>query len=251
MRTASRLLRAVAVLLAALPLPIVRAEAPPAEPVVPPSPPLFFAYQSAPGPGVLSLQDIGPDEGTGGRQIRATLTQNGYCYSGSGTTLPLEQTPPYTTLITFTLVKLRGPSLVFQGKMISGITVSGQGTYHRAGQPEKKVGWSIVLGPAPSGIRGGATAGPIFPHEIPGVENRRPLANALLIIQSAQDGKEVARQRTDANGRFQIPLPPGAYRVVPLPPNPKAVLPRAEPFKVSVQQGEFPELVIDYETGIR
>jgi hypothetical protein len=244
MRTASRLLRAAAVLVAALPLPIVRAEdAPP--------PPLFFAYQSAPGPGVLGLQDIGPDEGTGGRLIRATLTQNGYCYSGSGITLPLEQTPPYTTLITFTLVKLRGPSLVFQGKLISGVTVSGQGTYHRAGHPEKTVGWNIVLAPARSGIRGVATAGPIFPHEIPGVENRRPLANALLLIQSAQDGKEVARQRTDANGRFQIPLPPGVYRVVPLPPNPKAVLPRAEPFKVSVRQGEFPELVIDYETGIR
>jgi hypothetical protein len=203
---------------------------------------------------VLSLQEIGPDEATGGRQITVVLTQNGYCYSGSGVMVPLDQTPPYRTLITFSLAKLRSPSLVFEGELISGITLSGQGTYHRDGRPEKTVGWSILLaaGPAAStGIRGVAMAGPIFPHEIPGVENRRPLANALLIIQAGEGGREIARQRTDANGRFQIPLPPGAYRVVPLPPDRKAALPRAAPFQVSVQQGEFAELVIDYETGIR
>jgi hypothetical protein len=247
MRIALHLFVAQVAVLAALPLSLARAE---------PSPSslLFFTYQSAQGPGVLSLEDVGPGAATGSRQIWVTLTQNGYCSSGPGTTRPLEQTAPYRTLITFTLAKLHGPSYVYQGTLISGITLSGQGTYHRDGKPEKSVGWSVVLGVGPaasSGIRGIATAGPIFPHEIPGVENRRPLANALLIVQAGGSGKEVARQRTDANGRFQMPLRPGTYRVVPLPPDRKAPLPRAEAFMVVVQQGEYTELVIDYETGIR
>lgn len=247
MRTASRLSLALAMLVAALPFRIARAE-----PTL--SPPLFFTYHSSQGPGVLSLQEIGPDQTTGGQQIVAVLTQNGCCYSGSGITVPLEQTPPYRTRITFSLAKLRSPSLVFEGELISGITLSGEGTYHRDGRPEKTVGWSIVLGGGPaasSGIRGVAMAGPIFPHEIPGVENRRPLANALLIVQAAEGGRELVRQRTDANGRFQIPLPPGAYRVVPLPPERKALMPFAAPFQVAVRQGEFAELVIDYQTGLK
>jgi hypothetical protein len=242
MRSAYRLLLVLAAAFAALPLPVARAGE---------APPLLFTYHDSGGQGVLAIQDAGPDEATGGQQIKVTLTKGGVRHTGSGVTLQLEQGPPYTTLITFSLTRWRGLNYFFQGKMISGITLSGSGTYHITGYPEKSAKWSIVLGApgAASGIRGVAMAGPIYPHEIPGVINEKPLADALIVVEG-ETGKEVARQRTDANGRFQIPLAPGTYRVVPLPPG-RPVFPRAEPFQVVVRPGEFKELIIDYNTGIR
>src|ERR671930_1781747 len=117
-------------------------------PSTPPAPPpTVFTYHDSDGQGRLTLTDVGPDEATGGRQIKIGLTQNGLSYYGSGFTLPLETTPPYKTLISFTLVSARtGNSFHFAGTTISGITLSGSGTYHRAGVPERKANWSIVLG---------------------------------------------------------------------------------------------------------
>lgn len=101
-----------------------------------------------------------------------------------------------------------------------------------------------------SGLRGLARQGPINPVEQPGVPNKRPLPNALITVQTT-GGREVARARTDGEGRFEIRLSPGAYRVVPLPPDPQNILPRAEPFAVTVRARQFTALVIDYDTGIR
>lgn len=110
-------------------------------------PPTLFTYRDADGPGTLSLTDLGPDSATGGRQIKVSLTQNGVTYSGSGFTLPLETRLPFKTLISFALVSARtGISYHFQGTTISGITLSGSGTYHRPGVPERADSWSIVLG---------------------------------------------------------------------------------------------------------
>ena len=76
-----------------------------------------------------------------------------------------------------------------------------------------------AAGRAPkSGIQGVAVAGPIMPVERPGVKNTRPLAGAIITVQPAGGGREIARQAADAQGRFVIALPPGKYRVVPLPP---------------------------------
>jgi len=44
------------------------------------------------------------------------------------------------------LVSPSGRSYFFQGTTISGITFSGQGTYHRVGFPQQKYEWNIVLG---------------------------------------------------------------------------------------------------------
>jgi hypothetical protein len=228
--------------------PVVHAQGQPADP------PMVFTYRDTDGQGTLSLQDLGPDEATGGRQVKVLLQQQGVSFLGSGITLQLESGSPFTTLITFSLASPWGVSYYFQGKIISGITVSGQGTYHRTGYPESKDSWNIVLGgpqPQSSGIRGVAMAGPIYPVEQPGVPNTRPLPNALITVQPPNGGPEIARQRTDANGRFQIGLPAGTYRLVPLPPEPGAVLPYANPRMVSVPAGQYVELVINYDTGIR
>jgi hypothetical protein len=138
------------------------------QPAAPANPPLVFAYHDAQGNGSFTMLDVGPDSGTGGRQIKVTLTQNGRSYYGSGISFPLETTSPYTTLVSFTLVSVRtGISFHFSGKTISGITLSGSGIYTRSGVPEQKADWNIVLGgggggtTGPSALRGLAEAGPI------------------------------------------------------------------------------------------
>jgi hypothetical protein len=251
-----RLCLALLSLLALLSTPPARAQGPS---IVAPGQPMVFTYSDSQGSGRFSLQDAGADEATGGRLIKISLTQNNFSYYGSGFTLPLETTSPYTTLISFTLVSARtGISFQFQGKLISGITVSADGTYHRAGVPERRSRWNIVLAggggggtTGPSAIRGVAMAGPIYPVEIPGVPNTRPLAGAVLTLQPVNGGAEIARVRADGEGRFQIPIAPGTYLLVPLPPDPAAFLPRGIPVVVTVRPGGFTDITVDYDTGIR
>jgi hypothetical protein len=219
---------------------------------------LVFTYNDAEGQGRLTLVESGPDEPTGGQLIKIGLTQNGYSYTGSGISLPLETISPFRTLLSFSLVSAQtGLSFHFSGTMISGITVSADGTYHRAGTPERRARWNIVLGGGggglvgPSAITGVAIAGPIFPVERPGVPNSRPLPRAIITLQPAGGGPEITRVTADENGRFQLPIAPGTYLVVPLPPQPGAVLPRGIPQTIVVKPGGFTELVVEYDTGIR
>jgi hypothetical protein len=107
---------------------------------------MVVTYRDADGSGRMEIQDLGPDNATGGHQILVRLTQNGVTYSGSGITYQLEQNMPFRTLITFTLVAPSGRSYFFQGTTASGITFSGQGTYHRVGFPQQKFEWNFVLG---------------------------------------------------------------------------------------------------------
>src|SRR5436305_1796954 len=161
MRSAVRTVLALAVLTATFLAPAARAQ----------TPPTVFRYHDADGDGIFSLFDLGPDSATGGRQIKVSLAQNGVTYLGSGITLQLNPQPPTPTLISFALVDPGGTSYQFQGKLISGITLSGQGTYNLVLAPERKAHWSLVLGgvtPA-SGIRGVAMAGPLSPVERPGI----------------------------------------------------------------------------------
>jgi Prealbumin-like fold domain len=247
---------ALAAVMLALTAPAGRAQGQPNLPSVAPVPPTTFTYRDADGPGRLDLFDLGPDDATGGRRIKISLTQNGVNYIGSGITLPLDTRLPLPTLIAFSLVSPGGPSYFFQGKTISGITLSGQGTYHQTGFPENSATWSIVLGGGgggggTSGIQGIAVEGPISPVERPGVPNTRPLAGAIITVQPAGGGQEIARQATDANGQFQIALNPGTYLIVPLPPQPGAFLPRGTPQTVTVPAGAFVNVTVQYDTGIR
>jgi hypothetical protein len=249
MRHAVRLALTVAMLAFLAPAP--RAQG---QPNLPSGVPESFTYRDADGPGRLDLFDLGPDDATGGRQIKINLSQNGVSYSGPGLTLPLQATPPFTTLIAFSLLSPGGVSYFFQGKLISGITLSGQGTYHQTGSPENKAAWSIVLaggGGGASGIQGVAVEGPIAPVERPGVPNTRPLPGAIITVQPAGGGPEIARQQADASGQFQIPLAPGSYLIVPLPPPPGAFFPRGTPQTVTVPAGVFVNVTVQYDTGIR
>jgi hypothetical protein len=102
-----------------------------------------------------------------------------------------------------------------------------------------------------TGIEGVAMVGPIFPVARPGFPDSRPLPGALITVQPAGGGREIAEARADAHGRFLLRLAPGTYLLVPLPPKPGQFLPRGVPQTVTVPADGFAQVVVNYDSGIR
>jgi hypothetical protein len=102
-----------------------------------------------------------------------------------------------------------------------------------------------------AGIAGVVMEGPISPVARPGEPDSRPVPSAIISVQPTGGGAEITRQTADSQGRFQIALPPGNYRVVPLPPNPGQPFPRGIPQDVTVEPGKVLELTLMMDTGIR
>lgn len=77
----------------------------------------------------------------------------------------------------------------------------------------------------------------------------RPYKTTVLVYQSAVPENIVfAKTDTDADGKFTISLPPGAYRVEAEGGN---VLPRCSPWVGSVGPNEIKNITISCDTGIR
>jgi hypothetical protein len=103
---------------------------------------------------------------------------------------------------------------------------------------------------AGSGIRGQARIGPIVPVARPGQPGDRAYTEAVIVVRSA-GGTEVARVRVDREGKFQIPLAPGTYTVSGRGPNPRSPLPRGPESAVTVRAGQFTDVKMDFDSGIR
>ena len=103
--------------------------------------------------------------------------------------------------------------------------------------------------PGGPGIAGQALAGPTCPVVQPGVSSciDRPVAGAAILIRDAS-GTVVAQVMTDANGRFQVGLPPGPYRAEPQPV--QGLIGTAGTIDVTVGSA-FETVRIGYDTGIR
>jgi Carboxypeptidase regulatory-like domain len=103
--------------------------------------------------------------------------------------------------------------------------------------------------PSGPGIAGQALAGPTCPVVQPGDPNcnDRPVSGATILIRDAT-GTVVAQVATDANGRFQVVVPPGSYLVEPQPV--EGLMGTAQPIKVTVGAA-FQVVDIAYDTGIR
>src|SRR4051794_11210004 len=105
---------------------------------------LVLKYRDDDGPGRLTLISLGNGAG-GASSIKVVLEQHGSRYLGSGFSQPLTAGLPARTLLAFSVASPQG-AYFFRGETTSGVTLSGQGTYHRVGFPERERKWSAVLG---------------------------------------------------------------------------------------------------------
>jgi hypothetical protein len=100
-------------------------------------------------------------------------------------------------------------------------------------------------------VTGVAQAGPVCPVERQPPDPAcadRPVAGALLVV--TENGNEVARTTTAADGSFHLRLAPGDYQLVPQPV--AGLMGTAAPIALAVRKGVAPApLVVAYDTGIR
>ncbi len=75
----------------------------------------------------------------------------------------------------------------------------------------------------------------------------RPFA-ASLVITSGTDGSAISRLATGEDGLFTVDLSPGEYTIVPQNGEP---FPIAQPLDVTVVAGQYVEVEINYDSGIR
>jgi hypothetical protein len=103
--------------------------------------------------------------------------------------------------------------------------------------------------PSGPGIAGRALAGPTCPVVRVGDPacNDRPVSGATILIRDAA-GTVVAQMTTDADGRFQVGLPPGPYRIEPQPV--EGLMGTANTLDVTVG-ATYKVVDISYDTGIR
>ncbi len=99
----------------------------------------------------------------------------------------------------------------------------------------------------PSGIAGVVMLGPTC--STPTAADPCLVAYAARLVVFDTDGQVVGRVASAADGRFQLPLPPGDYVLQPAPGGDP--FPRAEAQNVTVVDGEITQLEIDYETRDR
>jgi hypothetical protein len=100
-----------------------------------------------------------------------------------------------------------------------------------------------------SGIYGRVTIGPVCPVVRVGEACPDKPYQATLIILTAS-GDKVARIVTDADGNFRVSLAPGDYILRPETP-PNQPLPIAQEQQFTVAKGQFAELRVTYDSGIR
>jgi hypothetical protein len=103
--------------------------------------------------------------------------------------------------------------------------------------------------PGDSGIEGLVLLGPTKPvmrQETPSVV---PFATTL-VVQDGDRRRDLMTIQSGGDGTFRVPLPPGAYWIVPRVPEPGRP-PIAEPSRVLVEPHRFTRVEIHYDTGLR
>jgi hypothetical protein len=101
-----------------------------------------------------------------------------------------------------------------------------------------------------SGISGIAQEGPMCPVER---ENspcpERPVANAPIPITDGKGSDTTVY--TDEGGRFGIAVPPGDYEVQPMHVGDSGFPQPGPPQTVTVDAGQYTDVVVEYDSGIR
>lgn len=100
-----------------------------------------------------------------------------------------------------------------------------------------------------SGVFGQVTLGPVCPVVKIGEDcPDRPYQATLSILTVS--GAPVTRIETNAEGKFRVALAPGDYLLRPETPGNRP-MPNAQEQKFTVTTGQFTELQVTYDSGIR
>lgn len=101
-----------------------------------------------------------------------------------------------------------------------------------------------------TGIEGQVLIGPACPGPVTagGGCVDRPYEATVIVLD--QQARVFTRFRADAEGRFRVPLPPGTYTLRPETPGP-GPLPFAREQIITVSPGQFTQVRIVYDTGVR
>ena len=105
---------------------------------------------------------------------------------------------------------------------------------------------------APSGIQGTVVLGPTCPVEsTPGANDPVPCVTPYSAQLVVLDGENAvaARVTSAADGTFSVDLPPGDYIVAPATGTDS--YPIANPVSVTVVNGQYAHIEVNYDTGIR
>lgn len=110
---------------------------------------------------------------------------------------------------------------------------------------------SLQVTPTPvdSGITGKVTIGPVCPVMIEGQDCQDRPYQATITVDSPE-GRRIVQFQTDKQGNFKVPLAPGDYILHPESPQGKP-LPFAADQQFTVKPGEFTQLTVTYDSGIR
>jgi hypothetical protein len=118
------------------------------------------------------------------------------------------------------------------------------------------VGVSILLlatwsfhssAPRESGIEGQVLIGPMCPAVQQGQACPDQPYQATLMVNSP-NGSMILQVQTDGQGRFRIPLAPGQYLLHPESPN---GIPFAPDQAIVVGAGQYTQIIVHYDSGIR
>jgi hypothetical protein len=106
-----------------------------------------------------------------------------------------------------------------------------------------------IYSPTPrgSGIEGQVMIGPMCPVVQQGQECPDQPYQATLTVKSP-NGVQIVQVQSDAQGRFQVPLVPGEYILHPESPN---GIPFAGDQAFTVQTGQYTQITVNYDSGIR
>jgi len=103
--------------------------------------------------------------------------------------------------------------------------------------------------PAGTGIEGVMMIGPTCPvQRVDSPCPDRPYAGEVSVRD--QSGSVVADVHAGSGGHFRVAVAPGTYDLVPLSPHP-GVPPTGKPQTVTVVSGQYAEVTIEYDSGIR
>jgi hypothetical protein len=115
-----------------------------------------------------------------------------------------------------------------------------------------EIGIPVVTESPPSGIRGVVTLSPTCPVEAsPGANDPEPCVTFYAATLVVLDGESavVTRVTSGSDGQFSVNVPPGEY--VLAPETGQDSYPIAQPQSVVVVPGQYAEVEINYDTGIR